>query len=138
MSNSDVFALQQSGLNEFLFAPLGNDPWIEAGRLAKLPRSEATESLARVIANMPTSIWPLPTATVIAARLITLLPQQSRQSGQDRSARASGAKTGRFVSLAVLLACVACVLAFEAGVFTTSDVPKPDGSGVASFGPSPR
>jgi len=157
MSNTDVFALQQSGLNEFLFAPvgteangmtlnlvsvfarLGNDPWLEAGRLAKLPRSEATESLARVIASMPTSIWPLPTATVIAARLITLLPKQSRQSGQDRSARTSGAKAGRFVSLAmVVLACVACMLAFEAGVFTTSDAPKPDWSGVASFGAPPR
>jgi hypothetical protein len=143
-------------LNEFLFAPVGteangmtlslvsvfarqgNDPWLEAGRLARLPTSEATESLARVIASMPTSIWPLPTAAVIAARLVTLLPKQSRQSGQDRSARASGAKAGRFVSLAVILACVACVLALEAGVFTTSDAPRPDGSGVASFGSSLR
>jgi hypothetical protein len=77
MSSSDAFALQQSGLNEFLFAPvgtetngmtlslvsvfarLGNDPWLEPGRLARLPKSEATESLARSIASMPTSIWPL-------------------------------------------------------------------------------
>jgi hypothetical protein len=74
MSNSDAFALRRSGLNEFLFAPvgteangmtlslvsvfarLGNDPWLEAGRLARLSKSEATESLARIIAGMPTSI----------------------------------------------------------------------------------
>ena len=65
MPSSDPFAFQQSGLNEFLFAPvgteangmtlslvsvfarLGSDPWLEAGRLAKLPKSEATESLVR-------------------------------------------------------------------------------------------
>jgi hypothetical protein len=62
---SDAFALRRSRLSEFLFAPvgtvangmtlsvfvvfsrLGNDPWQEAGRLAGLPKSEATESLAR-------------------------------------------------------------------------------------------
>jgi hypothetical protein len=71
MPSSDAFALRRSGLNEFLFAPvgteangmtlslvsvfarLGNDPWLEAGRLARLPKPEATESLARIIASMP-------------------------------------------------------------------------------------
>ena len=75
MASSDAFALRQSGLNEFLFAPvgteangmtlslvsvfarLGNDPWLEAGKLARLPKSEAIESLARLIAGMPTSIY---------------------------------------------------------------------------------
>ena len=36
-----------------VFARLGNDPWLEAGRLARLPKSEATESLTQIIANMP-------------------------------------------------------------------------------------
>ena len=49
-----------------VFARLGSDPWLEAGRLAKLPKSEATESLARSIASMPTSLWPLQAATAIA------------------------------------------------------------------------
>ena len=97
MPSSDAFAFQQSGLNEFLFAPvgteangmtlslvsvfarLGSDPWLEAGRLAKLPKSEATESLARSITSMPTSLWPLQAATAIAARLIALLPTQSEE-----------------------------------------------------------
>ena len=98
MPSSDAFALRRSGLNEFLFASvgieangmtlslisvlarLGNDPWLEAGRLAKLPKSEATETLARIIAGMPTSVWPLQAATAIAARLIALLPTQSGES----------------------------------------------------------
>ena len=95
MPSSDAFALRRSGLNEFLFAAvgteangmtlslvsvfarLGNDPWLEAGRLAGLPKSEATESLARIIASMPGSVWPLQAATAIATRLIALLPSQS-------------------------------------------------------------
>jgi hypothetical protein len=75
MANTDAFALQQSGFNAFLFplvgtepngmtlslvsvfARAGNDPWLEAGRLAGSSKSEATESLARSIAGMPTSMW---------------------------------------------------------------------------------
>lgn len=152
MSISDAFALRRSGLNVFLFAPvgteangmtlslvsvfarLGNDPWLEAGRLAKLPKSEATESLARVIAGMPTSIWPLSTAREIAASLITLLPTQSGASGQRSLAPAFDAKLRRFASIAVVIVCIACVLAFEAGVRTTSDAPQPDWGNAASFG----
>jgi hypothetical protein len=156
VSSSDAFALRQSGLNEFLFAPvgteangmtlslvsvfarLGNDPWLEAGRLARLPRSEAIESLARVIAGMPTSIWPLPAATVLAARLVTLLPTQSGKSGPVPSSPALRAKIGLWGGLTVVLVCVACLLAFEAGVFRVSDVARPDVGSIASFGVSPR
>jgi len=60
-----------------VFARLGNDPWQEAGRLAGLPKPEAIESLARIIASMPTSVWPLQAATTIATRLIALLPTQT-------------------------------------------------------------
>jgi hypothetical protein len=156
MPSPDAFALRRSGLNEFLFAPvgteangmtlslvsvfarLGNDPWLEAARLARLPKSEATESLARTIASMPTSTWPLPAATAIADRLIALLPMQFGEAGQIPSAPVSGAKAGRILGIAVVLVCVACVLAFEAGFFTTLDAPKSAGSSVASFAVSPR
>jgi hypothetical protein len=142
-------------LNEFLFAPvgteangmtlsvvsvfarLGNDPWLEAGRLARLPKPEATESLARIIASMPTSIWPLQAATTIATRLIALLPTQSGNLGQSRSASAYGAKAGRPFWIGLVLVSVACAAAFQAGVFTTLDAPKPDGSSVASSAVSP-
>ena len=108
MPSSDAFAFSRSGLNEFLFAPvgteangmtlsvvsvfarLGNDPWLVAGRLARLPKSEATESLARVIASMPTSIWPLQASTAIAVRLVALPPTPSGKPGeQSYSARSS-------------------------------------------------
>ena len=113
MPSSDAFTLPRSGLNEFLFAPVGteangmtlsvvsvlarsgNDPWLEAGRLARLPEREATESLARIIAGMPTSIWPLQTAMAIAARLIALLPAPSGESGLI-SASGLGVKAGRY------------------------------------------
>ena len=92
MASPDVTALQRSDLNQFLFADIGteangttlsvmsvfarrgSDPWTEAGRLAGLPRADATDSLAHMIAGMPKSIWALPDAAVIAVRLIGLLP----------------------------------------------------------------
>ena len=150
MPTTDAFALRQSGFNEFLFAPVGteangmtlsllsvfaragNDPWLEAGRLAGLPISEATENLARSIAGMPSSVWPLQAATAIAARLIALLPTRSNGSGQSPSVPVVSAKAGRLLSIAIVLVSVACMLAFEAGLFTTSDPPNPDGSVIAA------
>ncbi len=93
MGRQDAFALDRSNLNGFLFADIGVegsgmplsvisalareglDPWQEAGRLAGLPRAAATEGLARLIAGMPASLWPLRDSTVIADRLIALLPR---------------------------------------------------------------
>ena len=95
MTEHDAFALGRSDLNGFLFAEIGIedsgmplsvisalarmglDPWQEAGRLAGLPRTVATDGLARLIAAMPASPWPMPDATPIAARLVALLPGRS-------------------------------------------------------------
>jgi hypothetical protein len=155
MSNTDAFALQQSGFNEFLFAPVGtepsgmtlslvsvfaragNDPWLEAGRLAELSKSEATESLARSIAGMPTSIWPLQAAMAIADRLIALLPTRSIRAAQTPSGLLVNAKTGRSLSIAFVLLCAGCMLAFEAGLFTTLVPPNRDGSNPAGFTAEP-
>ncbi len=157
MATSDAFALARSGLNEFLFAPvgteangmtlsvvsvfarLGNDPWLEAGKLARLPKLEATESLGRIIASMPTSVWPLQAATAIAARLVALLPTVAGEPVQSLLASGFRARISRFFGFTVVLVCLAFVLAYQTGLFTTSDVPKPDASGVASFAlPSPH
>ena len=155
MPSSDAFALSRSGLNEFLFAPvgteangmtlsvvsvfarLGSDPWLEAGRLAKLSKPEATESLARIIASMPTSIWPLQAAMAIAARLVALLPTSSGEPVQSLLAPGFRARIGRFLGFTVVLACLAGVLAYQTGLFARSDGPTPDASGVASFAVSP-
>lgn len=155
MPSTDAFALRRSGFDEFLFAPVGteangmtlrvvsvfaragNDPWLEARRLAGLPKSAATESLARSIAGMPTSIWPLQAAMTIADRLVALLPTGPDGARQGPLVPAIGAKAGRLVGIALLLVCVACMLAFQAGFFTASEPPNPGGSNLASFGASP-
>jgi hypothetical protein len=98
VANVDAFAIQRSDLNGFLFADvgveangmtlsvlstlarLGMDPWDEAGRLARQPRSAAIDGLARMIAAMPSSLWPLPDSTAIAARLVPLLPPRGAGS----------------------------------------------------------
>jgi hypothetical protein len=92
LATPDATALQRSDLNQFLFADIGteangttlsvlsvfarrgSDPWTEASRLAGMSKAEATDSLARMIATMPKTLWALPEAIVIAARLIGLLP----------------------------------------------------------------
>ncbi len=92
METTEIFALERSDLNGFLFSVIGSerngsdisvvsllartgaDPWREAGRLAALPKRAAEEWLAQVMANGPSSTWELPEARVIAARLIALLP----------------------------------------------------------------
>jgi hypothetical protein len=156
MPSTDAFALRRSGLNEFLFAAvgteangmtlsllsvfarLGNDPWREAGRLAGLPKSEAIESLAQIIAGMPRCVWPLPAATAIATRLIALLPTQSETSGYNLPASPSAAKAGRFLRIGLVLLSVAFAAAFASGIFTTAGAPKLDGSNVASFAKAPH
>jgi hypothetical protein len=100
MANTDAFAIHRSDLNGFLFADvgteangmtlsvlstlarLGMDPWDEAGRLARQPKAKAIEGLARMIANLPSSLWPLPDATPIAARLVALLPTRGGGGGE--------------------------------------------------------
>jgi hypothetical protein len=156
MPSSDAFTLPRSGLNEFLFAAVGteangmtlslisvfarvgDDPWREAGRLAGLPKLEAIESLARIIAGMPATMWPLPAATAIATRLIALLPTSSAKSGLGLPASAYGARTGRLLTIGLALVGIACAAAYQAGVFTTTGARKPDGNGVAGFVASPR
>jgi hypothetical protein len=154
MPSTDAFALRRSGLNEFLFAAvgtegngmvlclvsvfarLGHDPWQEAGRLAALPRVEATESLARTIAGMPCSDWPLSTAREIAARSIALLPMRSSNSGDGSPTSADGTKATHFISMGLVLVGLAFGLAFEAGVFTPSNAPP--GTDVTSLMTSPH
>ncbi len=124
MATPDVTTLQRSDLNQFLFADIGteangmtlsvlsalarrgSDPWTEAGRLAGLSKAEATDSLARMIAAMPDSLWAAPDATAIAARLIGMLPER-RAQGVRRVARRWPAN-----QISLVVACVALIIAF--------------------------
>ena len=120
MTGPDVFALKRSGLSDILFADVGTepngmtlsllsalarsgtDPWQEAGRLAALPKPEAISSLARTIAGLPASLWPLPVATTIATRLIALLPSRSA-TATGTVAAALDKRTLNPVAMAILL-----------------------------------
>lgn len=117
MTGTDAYALGQSDLNRFLFAEVGEeqegkplsvlsalarlglDPWQEARRLANLPARAAVEGLAQVIAGMPASPWPLPAATLIAERLVGLLPRQGGGAAMAPGF-ASGFTSGRKPGLA--------------------------------------
>lgn len=88
------FALINSELNEFLFAPIGEeengieltvlsalsrlaiDPWGEAGRLSDLPRETAASALASMISRLPRGRWAPSDIPAIAARLVQLLPER--------------------------------------------------------------
>ncbi|MSP01869.1 MAG: hypothetical protein EXR07_12590 [Acetobacteraceae bacterium] len=137
MVTSDVNALQRSDLNHFLFAEigteangvalnvlsvfarLGSDPWTEAGRLASLPKADAADSLARMIAGMPKTLWTLPDASAIAVRLTGLLPARSGQGlgqgigkGIDKAVRRWPNNQIALVAAAIaLLVAVAVMLA---------------------------
>lgn len=97
MASPDLFALPHSALNRFLYADIGgadgtstmtivslfgqrgDDPWDEAARLARLPAGAAVARLAAMIAEAPGYPRSLPEATVIAERLVTLLPQPAER-----------------------------------------------------------
>ena len=156
MPNSDAFALRRSGFNDFLFACIGteangmslsvlsvfartgSDPWKEAERLARLPNSEATESLARSISNMPASLWPLQAARDIAVGLIALLPTEAARAHPKSPARALGTTRRRYISIAVVLFSIVCALAFEANLFPTLHTLELTDENVASFAAAPR
>ena len=57
-------------------ARLGNDPWIEAERLAGLSQATAADALASMIAKIPMASWQPSDAPAIAAGLIRLLPKR--------------------------------------------------------------
>lgn len=95
MSRPDHATLKNLGLDPFLFAEvgteangstltmlsllarLGQDPWVEAARWAKLPKAAAIESLAQVISGVPPFLGrTVSDSRAVAARLAKLLPTQ--------------------------------------------------------------
>ena len=151
MAQQDAFALGRSDLNGFLFADIGiegsgmplsvisalarqgMDPWQEAGRLAKLPRIAATDWLARLIAAMPASLWPMPDAAAIADRLVGLLPRHAARTPDSRSVIASSPvradrlqANGPWLIVAVLVVSVLMgVAAYVAPPATQATQPQP-------------
>ncbi|HBK05935.1 MAG TPA: hypothetical protein DDZ81_08720 [Acetobacteraceae bacterium] len=102
MSHSNAFALKNSGFNEFLFAEvgteqngsrltilsvlarLGQDPWAEAARWARLPKAAMIDCLANSISQMPLSPQALNQAHNTAAQLVLLMPSQTQPVPEAR------------------------------------------------------
>lgn len=137
MSTSDSQALGRMGLNPFLFAPvgdeangmtlsvislfarLGQDPWLEAARLSRLPAREATESLARSISVMPGSAWAVPASTEIAARLVMLLPESIGRPMPKPEAPNQAEAPQRNNRNIVVAICIVAVLALAVAQMVT-------------------
>ena len=83
-----------SRFDRFLFAPLHDDgeaplsvlsalarqdvdAWLEAARLAQLPKDHAVNSLASTIWKLDSERWSPSEASITAARLIELLPSHN-------------------------------------------------------------
>jgi len=96
VTSTDAFALTNSDLNAFLFAEvgtelngsaltilsvlarLGEDPWVEAARWAKMPKSAAVDCLSQSIDKMPLGLLALADTSATASRLVLLLPLQNQ------------------------------------------------------------
>jgi hypothetical protein len=140
VTQTDVFALKNSGLEPFLFAEVGDqrggmgltvlsllarlglDPWAEAARWVTLPKSAATACLAGNIARMPLSPQSLAEANATAARLILLLPVNNTVPRIAGSAlHPSLGSVPKW--LPVMLFC--CALAVGMGMMTAIMAPAP-------------
>jgi len=139
MATSNAFALKNSGLNEFLFAEvgteangspltilsvlarLGQDPWAEAARWAKLPTAAMIDCLAACISQMPLRPQSLVEARTTAARLILLLPAQVQPlQGEQRKANLNPT-IPQWLPIVALLAA----LAFGVGLEMIPSAPPP-------------
>jgi len=105
MPDTDVFRLQKSDLNSFLFADvgtesngmplsvvsmlgrLGGDPWADAGRLARQTPEAATRELAEIITGTACSGRSSAEVMAIATRLAALLPTTSSRRAERQAAR---------------------------------------------------
>jgi hypothetical protein len=123
MTLSARFSLLHSDLNDFLFAPVGDepngmplnvisaltrlgiDPWEEAARLAALPKMLAAEALTLMIARLPIARPQLSDHSAISHRLVELLPIHGQAVPQTRKRLTANDK--RFFRVMLLLACFA-------------------------------
>lgn len=124
-----------------VLARLGTDPWVEAGRLARLPQAKATEALAAMIAQVPMPSWQPSEVPGIVARLIPLLPGVAAATSQRSApkdpdpARPEPKLRGRpssfrssWYSTAAWLLCLALVTA-AAFAALSNGMPAEDRSG---------
>src|SRR5579872_4466915 len=106
------FSLLHSELNDFLFAPMGEeesgaplsvlsaltrlgiDPWAEGARLSDLPRDVAARRLVPMIAMFPKKNRGSPEVVALAEWLVALLPQPSAAPATSVAVGASRLRGG--------------------------------------------
>lgn len=149
VADTNVFSLQNSSLNGFLFADVGTqangmtlsvlstlarrgmDPSREAERLAKLPRTDAVDGLAQIIATMPASRWSVPDARAIASRLVALLPAPGA-GPSDASSAQPATKYTTTRGQVLVLASAALLFGLTLNLFFSPRVAPPDSAAAAS------
>ncbi len=132
MPNTNAFALQTSGLNPFLFAEvgtelngstltmlsvlarLGQDPWDQAARWAKLPKAAIVDRLVQCIAQMPLCPQGVVDARATASRLIQLLPRQVAETPAAGVTRIGGWAMPGWAPTAFFCLAVAAGIALSA------------------------
>jgi hypothetical protein len=121
------FSLLESEFNPFLFATIGDeangveltilsaltrlgfDPWLEADRLAKLPRTAAGVALAETLARLPNAAWDVTQNRAIAARLVELLPDTRPIKPSRPSSKPERTALGLRAAALILFLVVAAV-----------------------------
>jgi len=91
-------------------ARLDIDPWLEAAKLARLPKEAATQRLAELIAALPDEASAHRQVRTIAARLIAFLPRQvDPVAPPERKSLGAGAMASRqpYASALLLLILIA-------------------------------
>jgi hypothetical protein len=134
MTLSTRFSLLHSDLNDFLFAPIGDepngmplsvisaltrlgvDPWEEGSRLAALPKVLAAEALAPMIARLSIGSPQRSNNVAIARRLVELLPTRANAAEPGRQQASTPAK--KYSHAAMLLVCLALGAAALSSMFS--------------------
>src|SRR6478735_3286260 len=83
------------------------DPWQEAGRLAQLSKEQAINSLASRIWKSNSERWSASEASLLAIRLIQLLPSHSGPRSSRRSIEDSSGGMTVWLVVGMLLASIA-------------------------------
>jgi hypothetical protein len=132
MTTPDAFAVGNPALSTFLFAEvgiqpnglpltilsvlarLGKDPWAQAARWTKLPKSAIVDMLAKSIAQMPLAPQALAEARQTASRLVMLLPSQLQ--APRKVAETAARKSARPIWVLMAVAGVTMGLGIAAAV----------------------
>jgi hypothetical protein len=140
MAYPDAFALNNSVVNDFLFAGvgeelngspltvlsllarLGEDPWAQAAKWANSPRAAAIDGLAKAILLMPLAPHALADARATASRLVLLLPARADAPEPKAAVTIGGTQVPEWIPMTAFF----CSLAVALMLMTLA--PRPDGA----------